>query len=348
MRTYGEIRCVPVKSSVPAIRFYVPIEFTRGTEAILGVNGFLFTMDDTLLASVREYYDTPGRYDSTEINAISYRDNWRRRETKHQLSLIAILRQEAIDCIEEKRMKDVYNDVKFKLKLIFHIVEPVITALPTKSLKINSITPRSDFSDEDVIIYGHDNTSSDNTWLLSAKDGSGLLEIKKEVSESHIAISSSDWVKKFSEEMKLGKYFIIELPLPEIEKDYDRSEEKYATQLHEAIESFTLMEQNMKIGEWNEVIKNSRPIYELIREKDFLESILSRSGYTQEMTLELHSSIKSLFNYASKYIHKIDQSPEKAIIHHFKAEKEDAYLIYATSATLINLLNRKLTKTSLK
>lgn len=325
----------------------MPIEFTRGTEAILGVNGFLFTMDDTLLASVREYYDIPGSYDSTEINAMGYRENWRQRETKHQLSLIAILRQEAIDCIEEKRMKDAYNDIKFKLKLKFQIVEPIIIALPTKSLKINSIAPKSAFSDEDMIIYGHDKTARGDTWLLSAKDGSGLLKIKKEIIEAHISISSSDWVNKFSEEMKLGKYFIIELPLPEIEKDYDRSEEKYVTQLHEAIKSFSIMEQNIKMGEWNEVIKNSRPIYELIREKDFLESILSRSGYTQEMSLELHNSVRSLFNYASKYIHKIDQSPEKAIIHHFKAEKEDAYLIYATSATLINLLNRKLIKTSL-
>ncbi|GAI27153.1 unnamed protein product, partial [marine sediment metagenome] len=50
-----------------------------------------------------------------------------------------------------------------------------------------------------------------------------------------------------------------------------------------------------------------------------------------------------LFDYSSKFLHKLDRD-RRTIPPEINAEKEDAYLVYTLSVTLVNLLTQKVRK----
>ena len=105
------------------------------------------------------------------------------------------------------------------------------------------------------------------------------------------------------------------------------------------------MKEKMIEGEWSEVIGNARPVFELLRKRDPIRDLLQKDGYTAETANYLLDSIQSSFKFSSKFLHRLDENRER-IIPEIKASKEDAYLTYVTSAALINLIARKLKKTT--
>jgi len=342
---------MPIKSSVPAIRFDIEIEKESGTESILSIEGWLYTVyNEPLVASLIEYREQTGDYNRGSLGAMgSSYDNAIIKMEKENISLIAFLEKEAIDFIEESRYKDRYNDVHLKLRVKFTTLNSNTRLLMPIFRKLSDVGASGAVGAEQMMIYNLDTREgqNDNAWLLSGAGNPYFINVKELTLEFNHDISSSDWIKKYSEMWKIGQYFLIDLPLPLMESKYLKNK-PLGERLIETIKSFSKMEENFKRGEWTEVIKESRPIYELLRDKDSILSIFTDSGYTEEMASSLYESIRNLFDYASKYIHKLERTPDKAIMPQIKAEKEDAYLIYASSATLINLLNRKISKISEK
>jgi hypothetical protein len=106
------------------------------------------------------------------------------------------------------------------------------------------------------------------------------------------------------------------------------------------------MEYNMIRGEWTEVIKDSRVVWELLRNQSEIKDLLMGDGYTEPAFTDLNESLKQLFNYSSKFHHREDR--EKKMMPEIKASKEDAYLIYATSMAIVNLISKKMQRISPK
>jgi hypothetical protein len=72
-----------------------------------------------------------------------------------------------------------------------------------------------------------------------------------------------------------------------------------------------------------------------------------KNGYAREGADAFYKGITELFNFSSKFIHKVEKGGVK-LLPEIKAQKEDAYMIYSLSASLLNLIARKKVRASQK
>ena len=69
--------------------------------------------------------------------------------------------------------------------------------------------------------------------------------------------------------------------------------------------------------------------------------LIEKQGYSEEAASALTAGIGSLFDYGSKFVKKTKRGE---LLPKINAEKEDAYLIYSLSVSLVNLLTQKIRK----
>jgi hypothetical protein len=218
------------------------------------------------------------------------------------------LTESALEYIEEIRHKNKKGDISLKLKLYFKVI---ISQIPAS---------------------------------LSGMQTSQLdLEIIELISD--IVIPSSDWTHDFLPAFGKGKYIVLEIPQPDITNGSSLVNEK----INIAINSIPKMQKELLSGEWSEVIEKSRPIWELVNEKASdstpteLHDYLSRSGLSDDAIGHFTKSISELFQFSSKFIHRMDKSG-KNINPEIIASKEDAYLIYSLCLNVVNLITCKIKK----
>jgi len=227
-----------------------------------------------------------------------------------------------------------------KLKVRFRFLAPYacIAYLHEKDPTEYGLEPKED---ETLITYKYSSEfvgGRTNLWVISGENGPVFLKVEDHVEELPIRIPAQDWIHDFAPFLGIGKYLVVELPIPESIKISD----ELANRIEEASKSLDKMREDILACEWNRVIEDSRPIFELFRKygKNLVKEILTREGYTEEAIKNLLDSIDNLFHYSSKFHHRTDESGKK-IIPEIKASKEDAYLIYTTAMGLVNLLTRK-------
>ena len=105
------------------------------------------------------------------------------------------------------------------------------------------------------------------------------------------------------------------------------------------------MEKRLREGEWDEVIKGARPVYELLRDQDFYSFLKEALGYPNDALEAFISSVSSAFEFASKSLHEVARPGQGGgLRQQFHAAKEDAYLIYAVGVGVVNLVARKMQK----
>ena len=182
-----------------------------------------------------------------------------------------------------------------------------------------------------------------------AADSGVLLEMEYDESSKPMQIASSDWVQDYLPIFGKGNYIVLEIPTPDLTNGSNFTE----TKINSAIEAIPKMKKEFLEGEWGEVIEKSRPIWELVKEKDIknkeanaLREYLVRSGFSEEAVTNLLSSFYELFHFTSKFLHKIDPSG-KQLNPEIIASKEDAYLIYSLSINIIHLIAKKINKVNL-
>ena len=100
------------------------------------------------------------------------------------------------------------------------------------------------------------------------------------------------------------------------------------------------MKDCLENGDWNGVVKASRPIWEAFNSKADISSILKMSGMNEQTVISFETLIKSLFDFSSKFIH-VEAKETRKIMEPNAANREDAELIYLISVSIINLLIRK-------
>ncbi len=269
-------------------------------------------------------------YSDISISDISTLQNTQTQEKKPlQLTMLFSLDREALDHIENVRFKNKKRDVVFR------------------------------FDVKPIILY--------YTVLRSQERGEiKKAEIEKNVAivpESHLSleytIPASDWVNDFQIPLGIGKFLIVEIPQLESEKLPNielREEAKILVQaLNEATKYLQAIEGNLRQGNWNEVVKDSRLLLELFRKtkvttdnpqniKEVIKDILIRTtGLQPSDASSLTEAIDKFSIYTGALHHSVDQSGQiKETI--FTGDKEDAYFAYMFSFGLVNLLHRKLKK----
>ncbi len=165
-----------------------------------------------------------------------------------------------------------------------------------------------------------------------------LFKLQSYDFDKEIKISSGDWLHDFYSKFQNTNYQIFELPIPKNPK----GKSGLANRINEVIQSIKEMENAKNEGDWNKVVKESRPIWELIRNKNEINELLKKDEINEQTIASYNKLIESLYDFASKFIHKETKANEIMAIN--KAGKEDAELIYALSVSIANLISQKINK----
>ena len=332
----------------PAIQFPLILSYNN-LEIPIALSGLLIAEDGRILATLPDTYKRGTA--NTEIGRIgaegTIKDQDIRKENKQDMSLLATLSDKALDYIDSLRDKNTKGDVNLKLFLRVRILKSNTIIAPLHVRTPAEVGPPlrerlEAWGREALVTYGYKRDYAPevgNLWAISGSNEPVFLTIADWEQEIPVTIYASNWIHDFAPQLGLGRFVLAELPiLPPI-----LIKGKYSKRVDKAFEALQKMEKEIRKGEWTEAIEKSRPVAELLREEDLVKSLLTKHGYHEDAANSLITTIKSLFEYGSKFLHKVAKDGT-TIPPEIKAEKEDAYLTYTVSTALVNLLTQKARK----
>jgi hypothetical protein len=300
-----KIEVKPVEESInPELMFEMEIFIRRGYEIPLEITGGVFSDENKKLANIHEFI-----HEANNIE-LSAQDQRNEREEKLIIKLIAPLNHKVLDYIETLRTQNKKGDVILTLDIF---VKTLISKTSLSHMfmldgaKLPYQLPEP-YEDAKPVVYQYQrdgfSTRQINMWILSGPV------------------------------FQIGKFSVFEYLLPEYIEGSGSIEER----LSGSIDAIKNMEYNMIRGEWTDVIKDSRVVWELLRNQDEIKDLLMGDGYNEQAYTELNESLRHLFKYSSKFHHREDL--DKKIMPEIKASKEDAYLTIVQTIDKRNMLVR--------
>lgn len=328
-----KIEVVPVKDSInPELLFEIEFFIQRSYEIPIVISGSIFSDENKKIANIQEVIHDPNR--SIELSA---RNN-ERYEEKIVIKSLASLNHKVLDYIETLRTKNPKGDVILNLDIF---VKTLNSRTNLACLNLFDMKGMQGIPERAKGVYylytSKFSTSQTDMWILSGDGSPTFIEMKNNNFKNQVTIRSSDWIHDYCPVLQIGRFSVLEYLLPEYKEGSGSIDER----LNESINAIKRMEENMIKGDWNGVIEDSRAVWELLRTQEEIKDLLMRDGYSEQASKDLNEILKQLFNFASKFHHKIDNK-EKKIMPEIKASKEDAYLIYAMSMTIVNLISKKM------
>ena len=171
------------------------------------------------------------------------------------------------------------------------------------------------------------------------------------IGRCNFIIPQSSWIQEYSESLKIGKFLILELNIPE----NDNIKHDWSEEINRAINNLLRVEAFIKEGKWYDAIESSRKISELFKfkindgrnkidpvKKEKLKELFTNANLSNSGFDELCSLIENLFNFISKFEHEKDVQgnwlPTPV------PQKEDAYFVYSISVALVNMISNKIKK----
>jgi hypothetical protein len=171
-------------------------------------------------------------------------------------------------------------------------------------------------------------------------------------------VSDSDWVNKFKQKFKLGRWLLLEVPV-DISELAERAKRvanrMMAERMEKVAEKLADGEQKLRAGEWTECVRLSRDALEIIRKgtievegevvsmDQLVKNVIRDAGLAERAQQAVPQLIDQLYNFASA-THPIDRQGRKIEISGF--QKEDALLSYGCVALILHMLTRKLMTTT--
>ncbi len=346
-----KIEVNPVQESInPELEFEIEIYIKSGYEIPLEITGCVFSENNKKLANVHEFI-----YESNKTIVLSAQDEESRGGEKQKLiiKVIVPLNHKVLDYIETLRTENPKGDVILNLDIF------VKTLISKVNLSHIFFSKEIDFpyqlpdpyKEAMPIFYKYQSTLTERNvdmWILSGDGSPTFIEIENNNFKNKVIIRSSDWIHDYCPVFQIGRFSVFEYLMP----DYIEGSGSIEERLNESINAIRKMEENMIKGEWNQVIEDSRAVWELLRNQEEIKDLFKRDGYTDEAVNALcgyknsnekkhYGYFDNLFSFASKFHHKLDER-KKIVQPDIKASKEDAYLIYATSMNIVNLISKKM------
>ena len=322
-----KIEIKPATESInPEFIFDINCVLDRNHEIPLEISGHVLSENNKKLANIHQIF----HFENQQIELSALQDRYN-KEYNTNFKLTAPLNQRILDYIETLRTTNSKSDVILNIEIFVKLLVPNI-------ILSNMILGKKNSDGIQQVFYNYNpefSTRQINMWILSGNSGPEFIRTINKKFTNIVTISSSDWIHDYCPVFQIGKFAVFEYLLPEYTEGTGSIEER----LNESINSIQKMENNIIKGEWNEVIENSRAVWELLRNQEEIEDLLIRDGYSEQAFENLNKSIKELFNFSSKFHHKEDRG--KRIMPEIKASKEDAYLIYSLSMNLVNLISKK-------
>ncbi|NJD77277.1 MAG: hypothetical protein FIB08_09315 [Candidatus Methanoperedens sp.] len=338
-----KINVMPVQNSInPELLFEIEFFVRRDFEIPVDITGSVLSDENRKIANIYGLMHMPNQ--TFELAA----EHRRRREgeEKRVIKLIASLNQKVLDYIETLRIKDRKGDVNLTLDIFIKLVVPNTMISPLTIAKINLGRDELEHQNKSLVAYEHSGEvtpSYNNMWILSGDGSPIFIKIIDYNFKNQIVIRSSDWIHDYCPIYQTGRFSVFEYLLP----DYIEGSGSIEERLNESINAIKKMEESLIRGDWNGVIEDSRVVWELLRNQDEIKDLLKRDGYTEPAFDDLNECLKKLFEFSSKFIHRLDKEKKKTMPE-IRASKEDAYLIYAVSMNIINLISKKMQRLNLK
>lgn len=326
-----KIEIKPATESInPEFIFDINCVLDRNREIPLEISGHVLSENNKKLANIYQIF----HFENQQIELSALQDRYN-RENNLNFKLTAPLNQRILDYIETLRTTNSKSDVILNIEIFVKLLE-------TKIILSNMILGEMNNEGVQKVLYRYDPEFSTpqpqiNMWILSGNSGPEFIRTINKKFTNIVTISSSDWIHDYCPVFQIGKFAVFEYLLPEYTEGTGSIEER----LNKSINAIKKMEDDILEGEWNEVIKNSRAIWELLRNCDEIKDLLIEDGYTDQASENLNETIKQLFKFSSKFIHH-EEIGNRTIMPEMKASKEDAYLIYTLSMNLVNLISKKL------
>ena len=166
--------------------------------------------------------------------------------------------------------------------------------------------------------------------------GVGFGEFAREVQNFDVTISSSDWVHDFLPVFGLGRFLTLDLPIPEPASELDEK-------LERAVQALSKMDSDIQRGEWADCVEDSRPVWDLLKTENPPVKSLITQAFPGEAGTDLLAAVRKLFTFVSTFVKPLDR--DKTRLNPVTIpQKEEAYFVYSTSVTVVNLVAQKLRK----
>jgi hypothetical protein len=298
---------------LPSLEVVIDINQYNYVESLLSISGVLKSADNKIIAQLTEL--CPNSSYSDELRRFSQQLYKRRVEesTKKNIRKIIYtsLQPNVIDYIEKLREKEKKKSVKFTVDVF------VSSILASKN-------------------YGNDIYTDD---VL-------LFEIIHQSITKFFEINQSEWIHDFVEKLGIGKFILLEYPLPSneiVSPLWLELQKRLFANLQE-------MESAINSGDWTKSMLCARKFFENIKigdskkgnlafKEEFI-NLMKQDNHGDEGVNELFSAIWKLFEFFSKYVH--DKDRDGNLMLEPKARKEDAYFAYSVGIGLLNLLSKKI------
>ncbi len=115
--------------------------------------------------------------------------------------------------------------------------------------------------------------------------------------------------------------------------------------VREASAALEKMRVDVQKGEWTQCAEDARPVIELLNKPELIRPLLETNGVQAPTADALLDGLHRVLDYSHAFHHRIDKD-QKTVVPAVNAEPEDAYLAFATAAALLNLIGKKLQKSS--
>ncbi len=331
----------PVIDSInPELLFEIEFYINRKFEVPLQISGNLCSKDNIKISHFHQDLS-----DTNTTLELAARSSSNEGEQKLPIKLFAPLSEKALNFMQDMRNKTPTGDIDLTLNLYTQIIHSKTTISYMHIQDSNKIPSqfKKIFEDRDPVTYKYERDFApiSNMWILSGDGKPTFLEFKNYHIKKIVTIFSSQWINDYCPVFQLGKFIVFELPILEELRDSQLNE-----RLVNSIDKIKKMKIHLLHGEWEDVIADSREIWELIKKTDEITDILIKSGYTEEASEDLNNVFRGFFNLSSKFIHRLNRN-KTDIIPKIPVSKEDAYLIYTLSLNIINFLANKLKRLKL-
>ncbi|MGK3967767.1 hypothetical protein WMF38_26785 [Sorangium sp. So ce118] len=258
--------------------------------------------------------------------------------TIERVQLILPLTHRTLDHIE--RLRSVHRKGDVVLHCDTHVISLVSTTVNAHFMMVPVENQRDIFS----VFYRHQqsfqpNTGHTNMWVLSGDNGRCFAQREVHKDTRDAIIVSSDWLHDYAGPWKSTSYFVFEVPHQEVIPGGVGLQEW----INAAIAAVQSSTESLAKGDWNGVVEDLRPVWELFKTRADVRNLLESDGYSPEAASALNDSVKAQFELASKFVHRVDKSGKK-VTPDIRASREDAYLVYAFATAVVNLLAAKLSR----
>lgn len=236
------------------------------------------------------------------------------KQRKFRVDLLSTLHERQVNFIENKRLAAPDKNVNFSVELEIHYL--VVDEARAETNKYNVLKKKIEF-----------------------------------ISNSY-SIEQSEWIRKYSSYLGLGKYLLVEFPVAENVEAVQG--QHWQAVLGRAYDLLAEMENRLREGNWEEVIGRGRRLIEVFKidkkqeeAKAELNALFAQSNFNDQDTESLRNSIFYLFEFLSKFLHekgKSNGAETLPIRIPLRPQKEDAYFIYSMAAGLTNMIAVKAKK----